>query len=96
MAAINVLALFKANKNHTSELKHLLLNLLEPTRQEQGCMLYELHQDQEDPTNFFMYEQWESKTLLEQHLASEHINKFRSLVGKVLAEPIKISIADKL
>src|SRR5688572_18999530 len=30
------------------------------TRKEKGCVAYELHQDQEDPTRFVFFEKWKS------------------------------------
>jgi quinol monooxygenase YgiN len=69
-------------------LKALLVGLLEPTRQETGCLQYDLLQNQSDPTDFTFVEEWESEAALEAHLASEHIQAALTQVeGLVAAGP---------
>lgn len=47
--------------------------LLEPTRAEPDCLVYEAHRDLEEPNVFFFYERFTSKAAFEAHLASPHI-----------------------
>ena len=70
---LRVVARLVAFPDKVAELKSLLLSIIEPTRQEAGCIKYELIQNQVDPTDFTFVEEWESATLLELHLASTHI-----------------------
>jgi quinol monooxygenase YgiN len=70
---LRAVARLVAFPDKVTELKSLLLSIIEPTRQEAGCIKYELLQNQADPTDFTFVEEWESATLLEQHLASNHI-----------------------
>ena len=53
--------------------KQALLNLIPPTLQEEGCLNYDLHQDNENANRFFFYENWESRELWLNHNASAHI-----------------------
>jgi quinol monooxygenase YgiN len=70
---LRVVARLVAFPDKVEELKSLLLSIMEPTRLEPGCIKYELLQNQVDPTDFTFVEEWESTALLEQHLASTHI-----------------------
>jgi quinol monooxygenase YgiN len=70
---LRVVARLAAFPDKVAELKSLLLSIIEPTRQEAGCIKYELLQNQADPTDFTFVEEWESAALLEQHLASTHL-----------------------
>ncbi len=47
--------------------------LAKVTRQEQGCLAYELHLVSEDHQTLFLYEAWESKRDLLRHINSEHM-----------------------
>lgn len=67
------------------ELKSVLLGLVEPTRQEKGCILYELLQNQQDSTDFVFVEEWESEALLNAHLDSPHINEADTKLDGLLA-----------
>jgi quinol monooxygenase YgiN len=70
---LRVVARLVAFPDKVEELKSLLLSIIDPTRREQGCIKYELLQNQADPTDFTFVEEWESTALLELHLASTHI-----------------------
>lgn len=54
---IHVVACFIALPNKVEELKAVLLELIEPTRQEVGAIKYELLQNQYDPTDFTFVEE---------------------------------------
>jgi quinol monooxygenase YgiN len=47
--------------------------LIEPTRQEDGYVNYDLHQGVEDPDLFSFYENWVSGERLDAHLAAPHL-----------------------
>ena len=85
---LRVVARLVAFPDKVTELKSLLLSIIEPTRQEAGCIKYELLQNQVDPTDFTFVEEWESATLLEQHLASTHIQTaVQQLEGLAVGPP---------
>ena len=85
---LRVIARLVAFPDKVAELKSLLLSIMEPTRQEEGCIKYELLQNQADPTDFTFVEEWESAALLEQHLASTHIQAaVKKLDGLAVAPP---------
>ncbi len=73
---ITVVAYVEAKPEHVDTVKSELIKLVEPTRQEEGCIQYDLHQDQANENVFIFVENWESKALLQQHLASEHIASY--------------------
>jgi quinol monooxygenase YgiN len=85
---IRVVARVVALPDKVEEVKSVLMGIIEPTRQEEGCIVYELLHNQEDPTDFTFVEEWESQALLDAHLASPHIAEADSqLDGLVAAEP---------
>lgn len=85
---IRVVARVVALPDKVEDVKSVLLGLIEPTRQEDGCIVYELLQNQDDPTDFTFVEEWESQALLDAHLASAHLAEADAkLEGLVAAEP---------
>lgn len=85
---LRVVARVVALPNKVEEVKSVLMGLIEPTRQENGCIVYELLQNHEDPTDFTFVEEWENQALLDAHLASAHLAQADSqLEGLVAAEP---------
>lgn len=85
---LRVVARVVALPEQVEALKELLIGLVEPTRQEPGCLYYELLQNQQDPTDFTFVEEWESQEHLKAHLASEHLkNAMNQLPGLVARDP---------
>jgi quinol monooxygenase YgiN len=72
MSKLIVVAKVVAKKEFLSSVKSSLMNLIVPTREEDGCIDYILHQDNEDPAVFVFYETWENLACLENHLQSDH------------------------
>lgn len=87
-STLRVVAHLVALPDKIEDLKTLLLSLIEPTRQEPGCIQYELYQNQTDPTDFTFIEEWENAELLDAHLASSHIqNAIPKLTGIAAGPP---------
>jgi quinol monooxygenase YgiN len=85
MATITVVAQVTAKSDAVDAVKSELLKMLAPTRQEEGCLEYRLHQDSDDPAVFVFYENWRSRTCLERHVDSPHYRAYAAAVGELLA-----------
>lgn len=68
--------------------KQALLNLIPPTLQEEGCLNYDLHQDNTNADRFFFYENWASRDLWLNHNASSHIAAHRAVTKDAILEVI--------
>ena len=84
MSTITVVAKLVARKDSLDAVKTELLKLIEPTRKEQGCIEYRLHQDSADPTVFVFYENWESAACLEKHMATDHYKAYVSALDGLI------------
>ncbi|NTW52528.1 MAG: antibiotic biosynthesis monooxygenase [Chlorobiaceae bacterium] len=85
MSQLTVIATVVAEKESAEQLKSELLKLVAPTRQEEGCISYTLHQDNEDPAVFIFHETWQSPVHLERHIASEHYRAYASAAEGLIA-----------
>ena len=84
---LRVVARVVALPDQVEALKELLISLVEPTREERGCLYYELLQNQQDPTDFTFVEEWESEELETKHLRSAHIEEAFLEGQSLLAAP---------
>jgi quinol monooxygenase YgiN len=84
--SLRVVARIKAKPEKVEEVKNLLSGLIEPTRKESGCVVYELLQNKKDPTDFTFVEEWESESALENHFSTEHIQSALPQLGDLAAE----------
>ena len=81
---------FNVKKDKIDMVKQALLDILEPTRNEEGCLLYELHQDIHDPSIFMFYEVWQTVDHWKAHDKQPHIEVFRKIIDGAL-ESIEVN-----
>jgi len=85
---VRVVARIVASPEKVEAVKAVLLELIEPSRQDQGCIKYELLQNQSEPTDFTFVEEWTSDDALDAHLATAHMEEADAkLNGLLAAEP---------
>lgn len=78
MPKLTIVADIHANPDKIELLKSELIKLINPTLAEEGCVQYDLHQDNEDPAHFLFYENWESRETWQVHMDAQHIKDFAS------------------
>lgn len=81
---LTVIAFMRAAPGKREELKAALEALIEPTKQEDGYVNYDLHQGVEDPDFFTFYENWVSGEKLDAHLTAPHLVDFAAKMGDLL------------
>jgi len=86
VSELTVVAKVTAKKDSVENVKGELLKLIAPTRKEEGCIEYNLHQDNEDPAVFVFYETWESLASLENHMNSDHFKNYVNAVGSMIED----------
>lgn len=89
---LTVIARMKAKQGAEEQLRQELMGLLPPTRAEEGCINYDLHQSPQDGSRFLFHENWESEEHLKRHSQSEHIRSFRARAGELLDGPAEIEL----
>jgi quinol monooxygenase YgiN len=87
---LTVIAEMQAKPGKEDDLRRAVLALIEPTRQEDGCVQYDLHVHTSDPARFVFYENWTSEVHLDRHAASAHIQEFRTVIADLLTAPPRI------
>ncbi|MCU1658189.1 MAG: hypothetical protein JWO57_2845 [Pseudonocardiales bacterium] len=95
MSEVVVIASLIAQPGKESEAEKFLSDLLAISHAENGCLLYALHRGLDDPRHFVFVERWESRPLLQDHLASEHIQTALARVGDdggdLFAQPLDVT-----
>ena len=91
MKKVSVTARVHARKGMEEQVRRECLALVAPSRQERGCINYDLHQSVTDAGLFMFYENWESREDLEKHLETAHALRFDERTEGMLAEPEEIT-----
>ena len=68
-----IVAKITAKESAKELVKAELLKLIEPSRNDKGCLQYDLHTDNNDPCTFLFYEKWETRELWQEHMNAPHL-----------------------
>ncbi len=85
-STLTIVARIEAKIGKLDLVKSEVLKLIEPTQKEEGCIQYDLHQDNEKPEVFIFFENWENQELWQTHMKSTHLKSFIEATEGSLAE----------
>lgn len=86
MSKLTIVANIKSNPDKIDLVKAELLKLIPITRAEEGCINYDLQQDNENPAHFMFYENWESRELWQTHMSAPHLAAYMEATDGAVAE----------
>ena len=78
MANLTITGNIVAKPEKIELVKTELLKLVGRTRNEKGCVQYDLHQDNENPAYFMFFENWESRELWQTHMNAPHLSAYKA------------------
>ncbi len=76
MTKLTIVANIVAKSDQIELVKSELIKLIDVTRKEEGCINYDLHQDNENPAHFLFYENWISRELWQNHMGNTHLAQY--------------------
>lgn len=76
MSQVTNIAFIRAQAGCSEELGRRLLGLVAPSRQEAGCINYDVHRSDADPDLWCVYENWRSAEALAAHFDLPHMQDF--------------------
>jgi quinol monooxygenase YgiN len=74
--ALTIVAQFQSRDGQTDALRAALTALVAPTRAEDGCEVYELHESVETAGFFHFHEIWTSRAHWDAHMRTAHLRAF--------------------
>ncbi|MCL6415518.1 antibiotic biosynthesis monooxygenase [Aestuariirhabdus sp. Z084] len=80
MSQLTIVANIIARADQVDLVKAELLKLIDVTRAEEGCINYDLHQDNENPAHFLFFENWQSRELWQTHMENQHLKDYLAAV----------------
>ena len=87
---LSLVAFLHARPGMEMELGALLLSLVARSRAEPACINYDVHQSDDDPSVFVMYENWASRAGLDAHFEMPYLKQASAVLPKLLRSPIEM------
>lgn len=76
MSEIRIIATIVAKNNEIELVKAAAKYVIEPSNREEGCIQYELHQDNKHQNTFVFFEIWKNQESLDKHNLTPHLKDF--------------------
>jgi quinol monooxygenase YgiN len=87
-----IVALVKAKAGFEDKVKEELLALIKPTKEEEGCIGYNLHEEVGNKTDFMFYEIWRSQKDIDAHFQTPHIKALIEKSAVLFEEPVTVTM----
>lgn len=87
---IKIMARISSRADAVAQLREILGDLVGPSRNEPGCLSYELFQDEENPQDFVTVESWADSHAADAHMATPHVAEAIAKAASLLALPPRI------
>ena len=91
-AQVTVVARVKARPGMEERLVEAAHPLISPTRDEEGCINYDVHQNAEDPAELLFYENWRSKADFDRHVERPHVKKILDQRPELAEDGVEITL----
>ncbi|KLN60815.1 antibiotic biosynthesis monooxygenase [Kiloniella spongiae] len=73
MTNLTIVANIYAKSDKIDLVRAELEKLIPITRAEEGCLQYDLHQDNDNPAHFMFFESWGNRELWQTHMSAPHL-----------------------
>jgi quinol monooxygenase YgiN len=90
MADLTNVAYFTAKPGRSRDLGDELLQLVAPSRREEGCLRYEIHQSTDVPDVWMVLEDWRHASDFKLHMSTNYVQAFMAKVADLCVEDVKI------
>lgn len=74
----------------------LAKELVEKSRQEEGCLSYRLFESQSDPNGVVIVEEWKDEQAIAQHNASEHFTRIVPQFDNYRTGPFDVTLYNQI
>jgi quinol monooxygenase YgiN len=74
----------------------LVKELVEITIKEEGCINYEMYQDEKNPSVLIMIEEWKTMEHLNNHMASEHFKRIVPQMSEYMDKKPEMNVCKKI
>lgn len=84
MEKIIISAFLVAKPDKEQAVREVLEEVLTHSRQEEGCIQYDVHQSLENTHQFLIYEIWVNEDEIHKHIDTEHYQNYRKNIEPLI------------
>ena len=91
-----IFARFHARPGKEGTVVKTLLEVLEPTRQEAGCLNIHAFQSKRDPQLFYIHSRWKDEAAFDYHADLPHTLRFVEGIVPLIDHPLDVTRAEEI
>ncbi len=96
-APVAVFATFRPHPERLGDLQAALEIMIEHTRAEPGCQIYDLYRSGEDDAPVLhLFERYDDAAALETHRAADYFAAYRAKLPDLLATPVEVAVLSEV
>ena len=87
---VNLVITMEIDPSYKNEIKQIFATMVNETRKEKGCIIYDLYEDEKDSNSLVLIEKWATQTDLNNHSNSPHFKAYKEATkGKFISSKAK-------
>lgn len=83
---------FSAKPERRTEVIQLCKSMINPSRNEPGCISYNFYQDLSDENKFFFFEEWKDQQAIDAHVKTNHYKEFVPKFETMIKAPSDLQV----
>jgi quinol monooxygenase YgiN len=96
MPAQHIICTVRAQTEHRDKVKSLLLELVGPAMAEEGCLYYDINQQNDEPDTFHIVDGWVSAEAVEAHVAHPNVRRVVAELTPLLSQPLELRTSTRI
>lgn len=93
---IHIICRLHCEEQNRDRVRELLLEYVEPSRQEAGCLYYEIFQERNDLNSFYILDGWKDQAAVDAHIQHPNVLRVNALIRPLLTEDQKLTFGQRI
>jgi len=81
-------------EGQSQEFADIFKEMIKPTREEQGCIQFEIFKDEQDDSMLFVLEKWETDDQFSNHINTEHFERVYPKLENLMSREADVNICE--
>lgn len=94
--AVSMCVRFQVKAEYRDEFYNRLLEMVFLSNQEEGCLFYNLHIDQNDSNTFYFLEAWRDQAAFEFHTSTDYVKAINADAVGLTSSPPRVEFMHKI
>jgi quinol monooxygenase YgiN len=95
-SGLDLFARFHARAGCGEALYRAILEVRGPTREEPGCLGYQVYRSVRDPDEYCLHTRWRDRAAFEHHAGLPHTQRFVAAVEKLIDHAFHASLTERI